>query len=171
MKLNIRNKWISLAGSSIITDENEQEVFKVKGKFFTLTNKKFFYDMNDKLLFMIRRRFLNFFVYKAYVFDANMNKVCTVRRKFFSLHDHYYIKDSTKGNFEIRGNILQFNYDITREGELIGHVSRKISVRDSFELEIPDAYKDEAAFFSSLVIAIDIVTDTRDNDRCYKEVK
>ena len=71
-----------------------------------------------------------------------MNKVCTLRRKFFSLHDHYYIEDSTKGEFEVKGNILQFDYNITKDGEQVGHVSRKISMRDSFVLEIPDSYKD-----------------------------
>ena len=37
MKLNIRNNWISLTGTSKITDENEQEDLAIKSKFFTLT--------------------------------------------------------------------------------------------------------------------------------------
>ena len=45
MELNIRNKWISLGGSSTVTDKNENPVLKVKGKIFTFTRKKLIQDL------------------------------------------------------------------------------------------------------------------------------
>ena len=84
-----------------------------------------------------------------------------MRRKIFSLHDHYFVT-SPLGDLQIRGNILLFDYKITLNGEEIGHVARKISLRDSYVLTIDDKY--DLATFVSLVIAIDIITDRRQQD-------
>ena len=61
---------------------------------------------------------------------------------------------------EIRGNILQFDYSIKLNGNEIGHVARKISLRDSFVVTVPD--DSDYALFLALVIAIDNITDTKD---------
>nr|MCR5113781.1 hypothetical protein [Acholeplasmatales bacterium] len=61
MELVIRNKWISLGGSSVVKDINENDVFFVKGKIFSFTKKKFLEDMNHNLKFMIRNKFWRLF--------------------------------------------------------------------------------------------------------------
>ena len=48
---------------------------------------------------------------------------------------------------------------ITENGKQIGHVSRKISLRDSFVLDASDEYEPE--FLVALVIAIDNISDRR----------
>ena len=68
------------------------------------------------------------------------------------LHDHYFVTSSL-GDLQIRGNILQFDYSITLNGKEIGHVARRISLRDSFVLTLDDDY--DPAMFVALVIAID----------------
>ena len=93
--------------------------------------------------------------------DDKGEKIITVRRKIFSLHDHYFVY-SDLGNLQIRGNILQFNYSITLNDKEIGHVSRRISLRDSFVLRIDDQY--DPATFVALVIAIDNITDRKNSE-------
>ena len=137
MELAIRNKWISFRGSSVVKDLNEKDVLKVKGKFWRL------------------------FRYSAFVLNANGEKVCTIRRKIFSLHDHYFV-ESSLGDIQIRGNILQFNYQILFNGEEVGHIARKISLRDSFVLTIDDKF--DMYTFVALVIAIDNISDRRRSD-------
>ena len=161
MQVSIRNKWISLRGGSKVKDMNEKDVLYVKGKFFTFTRKKFVQDMEGNLLYTVRNKFWTFFVRKAMVFDKDGNRVAYMKKKFWSFHDRYFI-DSKLGQLEIRGNILCFDYHIFLEGKEIGHVSRKISLRDSFILDIGDEY--ELPFFVALVIAIDNITDARRND-------
>lgn len=161
MELYIRNKWISLGGSSTVKDVNEKDVFIVKGRFFSFTAKKFLYDLNGNLKFVIRNKFWRLFQRKALIYDANGNQVALVRRKIFSLHDHYFITSSL-GDLQIRGNILTYNYNITLNDKPIGHVARKISLRDSFVLTLDDNY--DAATFVALVIAIDNITDRRRSD-------
>ena len=161
MQLAIRNKWISFRGSSIVRDLSEKDVLKVEGKFWTFTRKKFVKTLDGELKYMVRNKFWRLFAYRAFVYDANKKVVATIRRKIFSFHDRYFIK-SDYGDFEIKGNILQFDYHIIKDGKDIGHVARKISLRDSFVLDIAD--DEDYYFFVALVIAIDNITDQKNAD-------
>ena len=160
-QVSIRNKWISLRGGSTVKDLNEQDVLRVQGKFWTFTRKKFVKDLNGNTLYVVRNKFWTLFARKALVYDANGEIVARIRRKIFSLHDRYFI-ESPLGKFEIKGNILLFNYQITLDGREVGHIARKISMRDSFVLSIDD--DQNLAFFVALVIAIDNITDQRRQD-------
>lgn len=67
------------------------------------------------------------------------------------------------GDLQIRGNILQYNYQILLNGQEIGHIARRISLRDSFVLTLDDKY--DLATFVALVIAIDLITDRKDRNQ------
>ena len=161
MELHIKNKWVSVGGSSVIQDAEGNDVMKVKGKVFSFTRKKFLTDLEGNTKYIIRNKFWRLFTYRAFVLDAEEKVKATVRRKIFSLRDHYYVT-SDLGNLEIIGNILQFNYRILLDGKEIGHVARKISLRDSFVLTIDDGF--DPAFMVALVIAIDNITDRKDEN-------
>ncbi len=161
MQLSIKNKWISIGGSSVVQDVDGNDVLKVKGKVFSFTSKKFITDLNDNVKYIVRNKFWRLFAYKAFVLDPEENTVATIRRKVFSLHDRYFIT-SNLGEMEIIGNILQFNYKIILNGKEVGHVARKISLRDSFVLTIDDDV--DATLIVALVIAIDNITDRKDQN-------
>ena len=161
MELAIKNKWITLGGSSTVKDLEGKDVLFVKGRIFSFTRKKFIQDMEGNLKFIVRNKFWRLFQRKAFVENPNGEIIATIRRKIFSLHDHYYIY-SNLGDLQIRGNILAFNYHITLDGKEIGHISRKISLRDSYVLSIDDSY--DYITFVALVIAIDNITDRRRQD-------
>ena len=160
-QVSIRNKWISLRGGSYVKDMEERDVFYVKGKFWTVTRKKFVQDMEGNLLYTVRNKFWTFFVKKAMVYDKDGNQVAFIRKKFWSVHDRYFVQSSL-GNLEITGNILGFDYHIILDGKEIGHVARKISLRYSFVLSLEDGY--DLSFFVAFVIAIDNITDQRNQE-------
>ena len=160
-EVSIRNKWISLRGGSTVKDMNEDDVYYVKGKFWTVTRKKFVQDMDGNLLYTVRNKFWAIFVKKAMVYDKDGNQVAFIRKKFWSVHDRYFIQCNL-GDLEITGNILGFNYHIILNGKEIGHVARKISLRDSFVLTLEDGY--DLPFFVAFVIAIDNIPDQRNSE-------
>lgn len=162
MELIIKNKWVSLGGSSTVQDADGNDVLQVKGKVFSFTRKKYVNDLNGNTLYVVRNKFWRLFQRKAFVEDAQGNILATIRRKIFSMSDHYFIESSSLGNLEIKGNILQYNYNINLNGESVGHIARKISLRDSFVLTIDD--KQDYVKFVALVIAIDNITDKKDRD-------
>ena len=161
MELHIKNKWVSVGGSSVIQDAEGNDVMKVKGKVFSFTRKKFLTDLEGNTKYIIRNKFWRLFTYRAFILDAEEKVKATVRRKIFSLRDRYFVT-SDLGNLEVVGNILQFNYRILLDGKEIGHVARKISLRDSFVLTIDDGF--DPAFMVALVIAIDNITDRKDEN-------
>lgn len=163
MELAIKNKWISLGGASTVTDMTGAEVLKVKGKVFSFTRKKTICDPNGSKLYIVRNKFFSLFGRKAFVCNSTGDKVITITKKLFSLRDKYTIT-SRLGDLVIDGNILGFNYNITLNGMNIGHISRRISLRDSFVLNISDQY--DYALFTAFVIAIDNLTD-RSNNQSY----
>lgn len=158
MELLIRNKWVSFSESSSVKDINENDKFFVQGQAFSLSRKKYVQSLEHKDLYMVRNKIFYFFERKALVYNNKEEIVAKVKRKFFSLHDHYRI-ESSLGDLQIRGNIFEFNYSITLNGKEVGHIARRISVRDSFVLTLDDDL--EAAFFVALVIAIDLITDRK----------
>ncbi len=163
MQVSIRNKWISLRGSSTVKDVNENDVLRVKGKFFTVTRKKFIQDLDGNTIYIVRNKFWRLFAYRAFVLDADKNIIFRIRRKIFSFHDRYFCK-SDLGEVELKGNILGFDYHIYLNGEEIAHVSRKISLRDSFVLETLEDDKIDWRLLVAFVIAIDNITDQRQAD-------
>ena len=163
MELSIKNKWISLGGSSMVQDASGKDILNVKGKVFSFTQKKTITDLNGQVKYIVRNKFWRLFAYKAFVMDPQENIVATVRRKVISLHDRYFVT-SDLGEMEVVGNIFQFDYRIILNGKEIGHVARKISVRDSFVLTIDDDYNDKYEFIVALVIAIDNITDRKDQN-------
>lgn len=161
MQLSIKNKWISLKGSSVVQDLQGNDVLRVDGKFFTFSRKKFVKDLNDNLYYTVRNKVFYLFRRKAMVYDKDGNEVARLSRKVFSLHDRYFV-DTKLGNMEIVGNIFQFNYKILLDGKEIGHIARNISLRDSFVLTIDDSF--DYMLFVALVIAIDNITDQKSQD-------
>ena len=157
MELYIRNKWVSLGGSSVVKDKNDNDVLMVKGKIFTFTRKKYVKDMEGNTLFIVRNKFWFLFHRQAFIFTPEKEQIGYVRRKIFSFHDHYDIS-SKYGEVVLRGNILGYDYHITLNGQEIGHVARKISLRDSFVLEINDDV--DWQYFVALVIALDNIVDS-----------
>ncbi|MCR5740954.1 MAG: LURP-one-related family protein [Gammaproteobacteria bacterium] len=161
MQLKIKNKWISLGGSSYITDMEDNHIYEVKGKIFTFTAKKFFKDLEGNVLYVIRNKFWRLFTRRALIYDKDNNLVCRVSKKYLSVRSKFIV-DQYKEEIIIDGNILDFNFDIRKNGVSIGHLSRMISLRDSFELTIPDG--EDAAFVCALVIAIDNILDRRNSE-------
>lgn len=161
MELQIKNKWISIGGSSVVQDLEGNDVLKIKGKILTITAKKFVTTLDDEVKFVVRRKFFRLFRRRAIVEDINKNPIAKISRKVLSLHDRYFV-ESSLGQMEIIGNIFQFNYKIILNGKEVGHIARKISLRDSFVLTIEDGF--DYMLFVALVIAIDIITDDKDAD-------
>ena len=156
MRLIIKNKWISLKGSSFVKDEQGNDVMKVEGKFFTWTRKKFIKDLEGNTAYVVRNKFWKFIHYQAYIMDKDENIISHVVRKAFSLHDHYDL-DSPYGKIVFRGNILGYDYHIYLNDEEVGHVGRHFSLRDSFVLDLKDGLDEK--FFVALLIAMDNITD------------
>lgn len=161
MKLYIKNKILSLRGSSSVTNENGNDVFIVKGKFLSITHVKRVKDTSGRLLYRVRNKWFNVFTHSAFIYDGDGNKVAKVKRKFG--FKNRIIVEGYKDEIAVEGDFLSWTLDVYRNGEQIGTVRREFALTDSFVLETTT--EDDAAFMVALVIAIDNIFDNMSKTR------
>ena len=161
MKLYIKNKAITIGGSSEVVNENKEPVYEVKGKWFTFTRKKKMYDMEGKLLYTIRNKYWSFGSHKALVFNAEGERVATIKKGRFSLNLNYEILD-TENEMSIEGKFFTGKSTIMKNGKPVATISREFSLfKEAFALETEE---EDIAFYTALVVAFDNLNDERDKD-------
>lgn len=154
MKIYVKNKLVSLGGSSTIKDANGNDIFKVKGKFLSLTRKKKILDMEGKLHYVVKNRFFNFWTHASFIYSAEKQKLAKLSNRAF------------KTGFDVKGYGDEISIDgwlltgctIYKNGEKIGSVNSKaLALSDTFEVEVND--NEDPAFIVALIIAMDNVRD------------
>ncbi|MCM1043801.1 MAG: LURP-one-related family protein [Corallococcus sp.] len=159
MKLQIKNKFTSLRGSSVVKDENQNDICQVKGKFFSITKKKKILDANGNLQYIVRNKWFNFLLHSAYIYDANKNKVAKVKRKLSMKQN--YIVEGYQDEIRVDGTFIGYSMEVYKDEILIGSIKRQINLVDSFILDV--AEDKDAPFLIALVIAIDNIQDNASN--------
>ena len=153
MKLTIKNKVVTLGGSSFVKNEAGENVYAVKGRIISPMRRKFIKDMDGKTLYQVRNKWFTILFPKAYILDAEGNKIAKVRNDGILGFRLEGFKDEITVS---RG--VTFTREIFKNGKKIGETKRNIDVlRDSFTLEIDDG--EDIPFFVALVIAIDNIRD------------
>lgn len=156
MKVYIKNKAVSIGGSSEVYNENQEIIYNVKEKLFSPTKKKRIYSKEGKLLYTIRNRWFNFFANKTFVYDAEKTKVATIKKGKLSFNANYKIEDCVD-DMQIVGKIFSRESKIMRNGKQVGVITREFSIiADSFCLE---AEENDIEFLIALVIAFDNIKD------------
>lgn len=167
MQLFIKNKIVSLRGSSTVKDAQGNDVLEVKGKLITVTKKKRICDMNGNVLYTVRCRWLNPLAHKAYIYNADKKKIATVKRPAFSLKNKFEVS-TDQGDLLIEGGYFSMHCLIKRGDEILGAITRKalnltsFLGEDFFTVEAGDDAN--AAYLVALVIAIDNVVDDATGD-------
>lgn len=160
MKLFVKNKILSWGGSSFVLDENDKQVFTVKGKIFSPTRKKLIYDADKNLKFIVRNKFWKFFNTSAFIFDAYKNKVARISNNDFDFRNKFKLRDCPD-EIEINGTFRHFS--VVKNGKEIGTIDRQFTiVRDAFVVDVFDP--DEAAFLVAITISLDNIRDKQRND-------
>ena len=158
MKVFIKNKFFSLGGDSEIKNENGEAIYYVKGSVFSFRRTKQLTDKTGKVLFTIKNKLFNWFIHKAYIYDANNQKIATVRDKFLSFKREYFV-ENYKDEIKLEGGFFSLTSSILANGEKIGEIQRKLDLFvDSFSLE---ADEENIEFLTALVIAIDNIIDKK----------
>jgi uncharacterized protein YxjI len=151
MKLYIKQRVFSIGDKYDIYDENENMVYHVESELFTIGAKMHLYDAGGKELYYIKKK-LKLFLARYEIYRGDV--LCAEISQEFSMFHSKLIVDSSLGNFEIDGDFLSMEYEISRDGGYFGSIHKKwLSWGDSYELDISDS--GDADFFCALVIAID----------------
>ena len=162
MKLTVKNKLITIGDGSIVTDENGENKFKVKGRVFSITRKKFIYDMEGNLQYMVRNKFWRLIKTSAFIYDKDKKLVGQLSNSDWDFKNKFKLEKSER-NVEISGNLIQFpniKLNVNIDDKVVGTITKNFNlIRDAFTIDVDD--DQDAAFLVSLVIAIDNIGDAR----------
>ncbi len=150
MKFFIKQKLFFIYKKYIIEDENRKKVYSVKRKLMSLRRKIKLYDRNDREIVYIKEKMVK--VIPKYYIYINGNEVATITKNITLLKSSFVI-DSLIGKYEVKGNILEQDFYIEKEGVKIATVRKKlIFIRDCYEIDIKDGESQSLVLASVLVI-------------------
>jgi len=162
MRLFVKNKFFSFGGSSFVLDENQNKIFKVKGKIFSPTRKKKIYDMEGDLKYIVRNKFWKLFKTSTLIYDSDHDLIAKLSNSDWDFKNKFVLEGDTD-DITISGNLIQFpniKLQVTKNDKLIGTITKDFNLfRDSFSIDVNEM--DDAAFLVALVISIDNIWDNR----------
>ncbi|MCX7884148.1 MAG: LURP-one-related family protein [Caloramator sp.] len=160
MRYQIRQRIFSLSDSFTIKDEIDEPKFIVKGRVFSLGDKLSLQDLYGNELFYIEQKLFKFL--PEYHIYQNGILVAKVKKEFTFFKPKFFI-DSQYGAFDMTGDIIGYNFQITRNGIKVATVNKKwFAFSDTYGVEIDDS--ENQAFLLALVIVIDqVIHDNKHN--------
>jgi uncharacterized protein YxjI len=152
MRYVMRQKILSLADSFTIKDEQERDVYLVKGKLFSFGDKLSFQDPAGNELVYIDQRLLNWG--PTYELWRGADLLAVVKRQLFSFIHHRFTVDVPGPNdLEAEGDFLDHEYTFTRGGSVVATVSKRwFSWTDTYGIEIADGEDPVLVLASAVVV-------------------
>ena len=152
MRYVMRQKLLSLADNFTIKNEQEQDVFLVKGKVFSFGDKLSFQDLAGNELVFIDQRLLNWS--PTYELWKGDELLAVVKRELFSFIHHRFTVDVPGPNdLEAEGDFLDHEYTISRGGSVVATVSKRwFSWADTYGIEIADSEDDVLVLATAVVV-------------------
>ncbi|MGG0720170.1 LURP-one-related family protein [Robertmurraya massiliosenegalensis] len=150
-QLYIKQKVFSLSGKFTVKDEQEKDVYYIEGSFMKIP--KTFSIMNSlrEEVALITKKVISFL--PKFFVEVNGNEVLTIKKEFSFLKARYTIEGA---GIEVIGNWWDMNFEVSRNGEIIGKVSKEwFTWGDSYKIQIMD--EETETIVIALVIAIDCV--------------
>lgn len=148
-QLYIKQKVFSLSGKFSVKDAEEKEVYFVEGSFMQIPKTFSIMNVARQEVAMITKKTLSFL--PTFFVEVHGQETVMIKKEFSFLKARYSI-DAV--GIEVQGNWWDMDFEVHRNGELIGAVSKKwFTWGDSYQLEILD--DEMEPLLVSLVVAID----------------
>jgi uncharacterized protein YxjI len=159
-RYQLREDLVSIGDDFWIEDENGQRVYRVDGKVLRISKTYVFLDMAGNTLCKIKERLLTI-KDTMEIEDADGREMAVVRKALISpLRDRWTVKVRNGPNLDVRGNILDHEYSITRERQRVADVSKKwFRLTDTYGVEIAEGQDD------ILILAIAVAMDAMTHER------
>ncbi|MFI8367369.1 LURP-one-related/scramblase family protein [Streptomyces sp. NPDC085466] len=154
MKYLVRDKIFAIGDDYWIEDENGRHAFLVDGKALRLRDTLELKDPNGRVLVTLREKLLS--LRDAMTVERDERPLATVRRKRLSLlRNHYRVTLADGTELDVSGRILDREFAVEYDGELLAHVSRRwLRVRDTYAVDVVREDADAALLIAVAVCVI-----------------
>ena len=155
-RYRMQEKLFAIGDDFWIENEGGERVFKVNGKVLRVRDTLALESPNGQELYSIQEKMLH--VRDTMEIERGGRKVATVKKALVTpLRDRFSIDVEGGEDLEAKGNIVDHEYKIERDGDEIAEVSRRwFRVRDTYGVEITPGQDD--ALILATVVCIDQMT-------------
>ena len=152
MRYLLKQKLFAFGEDFHILNENDEKVFFVDGRAFSLGHKLSFQDLSGNELVFIRQKLLSFG--PSYELHRGGQLVATLKKKHFTLfHCKFAIDVPGPDDLEAKGDFLEHEYAFTRSGREVAQISKRwFSFSDTYGVDIGEGQDDVLILASAVVI-------------------
>jgi uncharacterized protein YxjI len=152
MRYLLKQKLFAFGDDFHILNENDEKVFFVDGRAFSLGNKLSFQDLSGNELVFIRQKLLSFG--PSYELHRGGQLVATLKKNYFTLfHCKFAIDVPGPDDLEAKGDFLDHEYVFTRSGREVAQISKRwFAFSDTYGVDIGEGQDDVLILASAVVI-------------------
>jgi uncharacterized protein YxjI len=153
----LREKLLSLGDDFWIENEQGERVFFVDDKVLRVRDTVVIKDRKGHELLKLQKRLLR--ARDTMAIERGGDRVATIHKRLITpLRDRFTVDLATGGELEVKGNILDHEYQITRDGIPVANVSKRwFRVRDTYGVAVAPGQDD--ALVLAVTVCIDHLTD------------
>jgi len=152
-RYKMRQKLISIGEDFTIEDESGRAVYKVDGKVLSIRETFVIEDMSGREVATIREKKLAIRDSMKILRDGKT--VATVKKALISpFTDRFDVEVEDGDDLKVKGNLLDHEYEIKRDGDTIATVSKHwFTLRDTYGIDIAAGQDD--ALLLAVAVALD----------------
>lgn len=153
----MREKLISIGDDYWIEDDAGHRAFKVDGKALRLRDTWLLQDATGQEVAKIRERKLS--LRDAVTIDLGGRRA-TVKKALVGIRDRFHVDFEGGTDLKVRGNVLDHEYRIERDGQAVATISKKwFRIRDTYGVAVQDPL--DAPLALSVTVAVDALAHDR----------
>ncbi|MEV7415990.1 LURP-one-related family protein [Streptomyces sp. NPDC089919] len=164
MKYLVRDKLLAVGDDYWIEDEYGRHAFLVDGKALRLRDTLEIKDPDGRILITLRQKLLS--LRDTMTLERDQAPLATVRKKRLSLiRNHYRVTLVEGTELDVHGRVLDREFRIDYEGELLALVSRQwFHIRETYAVDVIREDADPVLLIAVAVCVIRMAEKEREED-------
>ncbi len=132
----MREKLFAIGDDFWIETDGGERVYKVDGKALRVRDTFLLQNRAGEDLFKAQAKKLH--IHDTMAVERGGDRVATIKKALVSpIHDRFSIELESGGELKAKGNILDHEYKIERDGDKVAEVSRKwVRVRETYGIDV-----------------------------------
>jgi uncharacterized protein YxjI len=163
MKYVVREKMFAIGDDYWIEDEDGRRAFYVDGKVLSVRDALELQDADGNEVAVIKKKLVS--LRDAMFIERDGRTLVTVKKKRLHLVRDVFRAELASGEeLEVRGDIIDKEFDIEYDGERLARVSRKwFTVRDAYAVDVEREDAD-AGMLIAIAVCVDRMVDKEHGD-------
>jgi len=151
-KYRMREKVFAIGDDFWIDTDEDRHAYKVNGKALRIRKTFIIETPSGDELFKLREKKIA--IRDTMELEANGDTVATIKKAMVTpLHDRYVIHLSDGRELKAKGNIVEHEYKIERDGNKVAEISKRwFRVRDTYGIEVAAGENDALILAAAICI-------------------